>query len=240
MTYLARRAWYVVFHKRFGDLTWDAILRCSGALALLAIPVTLYEPQAAALTGFVLVTVWVNGPLSPLLPATYEPILMLLGRVYPPILVAGLGTIGILGVEYVNYQLYRRVLSTAILRPVREGRLVGRVVSWFTRAPFLTVWVVSLTPLPYWVIRFLSPLAGYPVERQLLATLLGRFPRLWFFAALGAIWGVDTAALFAISAISIVLGLLAWTFRLRRGRGQVSKTDRVPPEPAETEDRSLS
>ncbi len=165
----------------------------------------------------VLVTVWVNGPLSPLLPATYEPILMLLGRVYSPALVAALGTIGILGVEYVNYQLYRRVLFIAKLRRVREGRLVRRVVSMFERAPFLTVWVVSLTPLPYWAIRFLSPLAGYPVERQLLATMLGRFPRLWFFAALGALWQVSAAVLFAISAASILLGLFAWTLRLRAG-----------------------
>lgn len=233
MTDLGRSVRHVIFHKRYGNLTWDAILRCSGALALLAIPVTLYEPQAAALTGFVLITVWINGPLSPLLPATYEPILMLLGRVYPPVLVAALGTGGILGVEYVNYQLYRQVLFTARLRRLHEGRLVRRIVNGFQRAPFLTVWVVSLTPLPYWAVRFLSPLAGYPVERQLLATLLGRFPRLWFFAALGAYWGIDTAGLFAISGISIVLGLVAWTFRLRRHRGRMTRSDGVGEEPSE-------
>ncbi len=218
MSRLVRSAGFTVFRRRFGDLTWDAILRISGVLALLAIPLTLLERHAAALTGFVLVTIWINGPLSPVLPATYEPVLMLMGRVYPPVLVAVLGTAGIIGVEYVNYHLYRQVLFIEKLSRVREGRFVRRVVALFKRAPFLTIWLCSWSPLPYWIVRFLSPLAGYSVRRQLVATLLGRFPRLWFFAALGLFWHISAAALFAISGGSIVLGLAAWALRLRRPR----------------------
>ncbi len=141
---IAHRIWFTLFRRRFGDLTWDAILWISGVLALLAIPLTLAEPHSAAFTGFVLVTIWINGPLSPLLPATYEPVLMLMGRVYPPVLVAALGTAGILCVEYVNYQLYRQVLFIEKLSRVREGRFVRRVVAWFCRAPFLDRAAVQL------------------------------------------------------------------------------------------------
>lgn len=218
MSGLVRSAWATLFRRRFGDLTWDAILRISGVLAILAIPLTLAQPHAGALTGFVLVTIWINGPLSPVLPATYEPVLMLIGRVYPPVLVAGLGTAGILCVEYVNYHLYRQVLFIEKLSRVREGRFVRRVVALFKRAPFLTIWLCSWSPLPYWIVRFLSPLAGYSVRRQLVATLLGRFPRLWFFAALGLFWHISATALFAISAGSILLGLAVWALRLRRPR----------------------
>ena len=45
------KAAHFLFRRRFGDPVWDAIVRASGALALIAILVTLYEPHAAALTG---------------------------------------------------------------------------------------------------------------------------------------------------------------------------------------------
>ncbi len=224
----AASVWVVLFRRRFGDLTWDAILRISGVLALLAIPVTLAQPHAAALTGFLLVTIWINGPLSPLLPATYEPVLMLMGRVYSPLAVAALGTAGVLFVEYINYQLYRQVLFIERLSRVREGRFVRRVVALFQRAPFFTVWLCSWSPLPYWIVRFLSPLAGYSVRRQLVATALGRFPRLWFFAALGLFWRISATALFAISAGSIVLGLGVWALRLRHPRSGATGGESTP------------
>lgn len=232
MSAIARRLWFTIFRRRFGDLIWDAILRISGVLALLAIPLTLAEPNSAAFSGFVLVTIWINGPLSPLLPATYEPVLMLMGRVYPPVLVAALGTAGILFVEYVNYQLYRQVLFIEKLDRVREGRFVRRVVALFRRAPFFTVWLCSWSLLPYWFVRFLSPLAGYSVWRQLFATLLGRLPRLWFFAALGLYWRISATALFSISAVSILVGLAVWAARLRRKRRTASGE-----QPAGEEDR---
>ena len=49
------------------------------------------------------------------------------------------------------------------------------------------MWICSWSPLPYWSVRILAPLAGYSVRRYLLATFLGRFPRFWFFAALGGL-----------------------------------------------------
>ena len=109
--------------KRFGDATSDIILRVTGLLALLAVPLALYEPHSAVLTGFVLVTIWMNGPYSPVLPATFEPMLMLMGRLYPPLLVATLGTFGTLTVEYLNYKLYRSLLFSRKLTPLRTTLL---------------------------------------------------------------------------------------------------------------------
>jgi uncharacterized membrane protein YdjX (TVP38/TMEM64 family) len=207
---------HTLFVRRLGSPTWDGILRGSAVLALLAIPVVLVSPaEAGGLVAFVLATIWVNGPLAIFFPATYEPILMLMGRLYAPLLIAVLGVLGTLYVEFLNYHLYRRVLHLAAFRVVRDGRVVRLIARWFDRAPFFTVWLCSWSPLPYWAVRFLAPIARYPVHRYLLATLLGRFPRLWFFAALGAYWRIDTSALVLIAVGSILVGLLAGTVKRR-------------------------
>lgn len=209
-----------------GNRTWDGVVRGTGVVAALGIPLVLLVPGTAAMTGFVLVTVWVNGPISPVLPATYEPILMLFGRVYDPVLVAAFGTAGTLYVEWLNYQLYGTVLTLDAASAFRESRLVTRVVELFERKPFLAVWLCSWSVLPYWPVRVLSPMAGYPEKDHLLATLLGRFPRLWFFAALGLWWEVPDRWLVGVAAAGIVIGVSAWAWRRwRNGEGG-------PPSPA--------
>lgn len=208
--------WRALFVTHYGNVTWDGVLRATGALALLGIPAVLFLPTSVGgLVGFILVTVWVNGPLGMFLPATYEPILMLFGRIYPPVLVGFLGILGILYIEYLNYYLYGKLLDLEAFRAVRRSTVVARVVRWFGRAPFFTVWMCSWSPLPYWAVRILAPMARYPVKRYLLATFLGRFPRLWFFAALGTWWGIGggTLLLITLGSIALALGIFAWRRR---------------------------
>lgn len=215
---IVQRLIAALFQRRYGNQTWDGVVRLSGALALLAIPLMQLVPTSGGLVGFALVTIWVNGPISPVLPATYEPILMVFGRAYSPLLVAGVGTAGTLYVEYLNYHLYRRVLRAASLRGFRERRVTRRLVDWFSRVPFFTIWLCSWSVFPYWPVRFMSPLAEYDVRRHLLATSLGRFPRLWFFAALGVWWKVPVSVLAAIATGATAIALVAWWVRTRRAR----------------------
>lgn len=208
----ARRTWRALRQRR-GDLVWDGVLRGSGLLALIGIAVLeVAPPSVVGLVGFLVVTIWVNGPLGVFLPATYEPILMLFGRLYPPVLVGVVGIAGTLYIEFLNYYLYRRILDSHLLRSLRDSVVVRRVVPLFRRAPFFTVWLCSWSPLPYWAVRVLGPLAEYPVRRYLLATFLGRFPRLWFFAALGAV-PIPTHWLVAITLGAVVLAVLAFLGR---------------------------
>jgi uncharacterized membrane protein YdjX (TVP38/TMEM64 family) len=199
-----------LLERRYGDLVWDGVVRGSGAAALTAIPLVLFVSASGPLVAFVLVTVWVNGPIAPFLPATYEPILMMYGRLYPPLVVGLLGIAGTIYIEFLNYALYRKMLATQTLAPVRASKVVRKLDALFSRAPFFTVWLCSWSPLPYWSVRFLSPLTGFPVSRHLLATFLGRFPRLWFFAALGVWWQIDLGILAAVAVGSIVVAALVW------------------------------
>lgn len=225
-----------LLRKRYGNLVWDGLLRGSGIAALIAIPTILFLPSVGPLVGFLLVTIWVNGPIAPLLPATYEPILMLYGRLYPPFLIGMLGIAGTIYVEYLNYRLYRRVLHSNMLSRFRRSKVMEWVCRLFSRAPFFTVWLCSWSPLPYWSVRFISPLVGYPVSRHLWATFLGRFPRLWFFAALGGWWKVDIRVLIWISVGSILLAavvsLIKWRPRAWAGARHDEAIEEVVPQVA--------
>jgi uncharacterized membrane protein YdjX (TVP38/TMEM64 family) len=207
-----------VLLRRHGNFVWDGLLRGSAVLALAGIAVMrLGSPAAAGLVAFSVVTIWVNGPLGFFMPATYEPILMLFGRIYPPLLIAGLGILGILYVEFLNFHLYGRVLHLKTFEPARASGFVRLTVRMFQRAPFFTVWLCAWSPLPYWAVRVVAPLAGYSVRRYLVATFLGRFPRLWFFAALGLYWHVSAPVLSAVAFGTILLYLVIWL--LKRGKG---------------------
>ncbi|MFQ5530057.1 MAG: VTT domain-containing protein [Gemmatimonadota bacterium] len=207
--------------RRYGSRMWDIILRVSGGLALLGILLTRAVPTIGGLVGFIVVTIWVNGPFAPFLPATYEPILMLFGRLYPPLLIAALGIAGTLFIEFINYYMYRKLVNLRSTRRLRETKIVRRVLKLFDRAPFFTVWLCSWSLLPYWAIRVVAPLAGYPVAKYLTATFLGRFPRLWFFAALGRFLDVSVGVLAAITAGAILIGLLVLAPRRRRLQSDV-------------------
>ena len=219
---------HALFIKRYGNPIWDGVLRLSGVIALLSIPLAIWVPRAGGMVGFGVLTVWVNGPISPFLPATFEPMLMLMGRVYPPLLVAAVGTAGTLYVEFLNYQLFDRVLRLSALEKMRKGQTVEWVLKWFKKAPFLTVWVSSWSIIPYWPVRFISPLAGYPINRHLFATLLGRFPRLWFFAALGLWWNASIGMLVLISMSSIALGLAIYVYKKFWGKSKRETQELAP------------
>lgn len=216
--------------RRRGTPAWDAVLRGTGVVALLAIYPVLRWPDVAGMVAFLCITIFVNGPLAPLLPATYEPVLMITGRAYPPLLVGLVGIAGTLYIEYINYHLYRAAIFHPSLDKARESRLVRKTVALFKKSPFFAVWLCAWSPLPYWAVRFLAPLSGYPMRPYLFATFLGRMPRLWFFAALGLVVPVQTQWLVMITATMIVVAIVIAVHR--RPRKSVAATP--PPAPTPT------
>lgn len=203
--------------RSHGTRADDLMLRISGALGLAALVAAVLVPVVVPLFPFVLYTIWTNGPHSPVLPASYEPVLMLYGRLYPPALIGAVGTAATVFVEWINYHLYTRAADLRAVRKLQHGRLVVRLRRLFARRPFLTVWLCSITPLPYWVARVLAVLAQYSKRRHLAATALGRFPKLWFIAALGEPLGLSVRWLAAASVAALALAAGLWLVaRVRR------------------------
>jgi uncharacterized membrane protein YdjX (TVP38/TMEM64 family) len=207
--------------RRHGSRIDDLMLRAFAVVALLGIVGSLVDPTVAALAPFALYTMWANGPHSVLLVAGYEPVLLLYGQLFSPLLIAALGTIATLFVEWANYRLYGRARDTRVMRNLTGGRWVQRLTRMFARQPFLAVVLCALGVVPYTVARCLSVLSHYPVERHLAATAVGRFPRLWAIAALGAPLAIPPS--FLLVAVLLSLGVTATVWFLGRRASLLSQ-----------------
>ncbi len=210
-----------------GTREWDIVLRATGVLGLLAIYPVSRWPSVAGLVGFFCLTLFVSGPLSMVLPAAFEPMLMVAGRLYPPLVVALVGVAGNLYMDYVNYHLYGVVLQHPRLERARHSRIMQRMLALFQQRPFFAVWLCAWSPIPYWIVSMLAPLSRYSMAKYLLATFLGRAPRVWFFAALGLIVPVATQTLvtFAVAAVAVGLVIVTWR-RPRLAGSPLSATQR--------------
>lgn len=212
---LAARAWRFLTRPH-GNRLWDGLIRGTGILGLLGILAAHLVPGSGPLLGLAIFALWVMGPLSPLFPVALEPVLMIFGRLYPPLAVAGLATAAGIYIEVLNYHLYGRLLGLERARGFRESRTIHLLEATFRRAPFLAVWLAAFTPVPYWGVRILAALSRYPLRRYLTATLLGRFPKFWLAAALGLYLQVSAEVLLAIAATGSLVAVGLWIVRRLR------------------------
>ena len=205
-----------IWTRRFGNPAWDAVVRGSGALGLIAIPLVLLVPDTADMVVFALIAIWMNGPVAVVVPAGFEPMLLLFGRLHDPLRVAGIGTLAATYIEFFNYQMFRGVLGLPALRPLRENKVTRAAVALFARQPFFAVWLMAWTPVPFTIARVLSAIARYPIERHLLAVTLGRFPRFWLFAVLGDALDIPSLVIWGFLALMVLLGISVVTWRWLR------------------------
>jgi uncharacterized membrane protein YdjX (TVP38/TMEM64 family) len=164
---------------------------------------------------FVLLTWICHGPLSPFLPATFEPILLRYGQLYPPLLIALTGAVASAAAEYVNYYLYRTLLGFRSCDRVMRSGTARMVAGMFARRPFLAIWLCAWSPLPDWAARILAAHARYSVPRYLLAFVAGRIPKFWLLASLGFYWMPNGRVLWTIVAVSVVVTALGLRHRNR-------------------------
>jgi uncharacterized membrane protein YdjX (TVP38/TMEM64 family) len=200
----------VAMVRRRGSATADLLLRSFAGVLLLGIIGSLLDPTVAALTPFVLYTLWTNGPHSAFLPGAYESVLLLYGQQFPPLLISVVGTIATLFIEWVNYHIYSRARDTRMVRSLTGGAGVQRITRMFARQPSIAIALCAFGLVPYTVARCLSVLSRYPVGRHLAATAVGRFPRLWVIAALGAPLALPRWLLLGAVLLSVVLAALLW------------------------------
>jgi len=172
------------------------------------------------LVAFALVTALVHGPASPFLPTAYEATLLYYAPLYPAWMLALVGTIAASVAEAVNYRLVDWATARPALAGLRERRAVRWSVAVFRRAPFWATALIIFSPLPDTAVRVLAPLSGYPMDRFVLATAVGRFPRLLLIAGLGTLIAVPAWVLGAAGG-ALVTGALVRRFvgRHRRPRG---------------------
>ena len=209
------------FTRRRGDRRWDLFLRATGFAALFGFPILYLFPDSAPLVWLALVGVPANGPLSPILPTAFDPLIMEIGK-YAPAVRVTLVAVGIyMYTEFINWHIYAWVLSWDRMAGFRRSRIVQWGVDRFAGAPMTTVIFFAVTPLPFWVVRSLAILREYSIGRFMIATAIGRFPRFFVYAWLGAAFSVPT---YIIVAVIVLGGLVAVGARIAKGEAILGDT----------------
>lgn len=173
-------------------------MRAAAAVALLGIPIVLAFPEAVTLVWLGVLSLPANSPLSPVLPTAFEPLIMEAAKYEHAVPVTIVATSAYMYMEYVNWHVYRWVLSWKRLGGLGRRRSVRWGVKHFAKAPFLTVVVFAFTPLPFFVVRALAILVRWPVWRFMTATLIGRAPRVFLYAWFGELVRIPTWMLVAV------------------------------------------
>lgn len=103
-----------------------------------------------------------------------------------------------------------RVFVPLITRAGRDRelpRLARALMSLFNRAPFAVIAISGLTPLPFFPFKALAFAARYPLGRYLAAVAVGRLPRYFLLAWLGAVINIPFWALGALFLLLAVPSL---------------------------------
>jgi membrane protein YqaA with SNARE-associated domain len=151
----------------------------------------------------------------------HEPVLLYFGKFYHPLTVALVAIPSTLFTEMLNYSTFKYITDLKIFARLRGKKAVQKTVQFFNKAPFLTLWVAGITPIPFYPLRFLVVLAKYPLLKYILAVFLSRFPRFIILAYVGYKIQLPDYMLIALFVILIAIANIAIlrSLRTRKEKG---------------------
>jgi len=151
----------------------------------------------------------------------HEPVLLYFGTYHAAWVVAVVSVAGTVLAEALNYRFFSLVWGPPRLPAASKTRAVARIMELFERRPMIAILIAGFTPVPFFPIRLLVVMTGYPRLKYLLGVLLSRTPRFWVLAALGAwirIPGGALVVLFALMLLAVNLPALGRLVSARDGR----------------------
>jgi membrane protein YqaA with SNARE-associated domain len=153
----------------------------------------------------------------------HEPILIAFGETYPPWVVALVSVIGTVMAEGLNYSFFGLFYGIPSFRDVFERESVRKIADLFSRMPSSAILFAGFTPVPFFPVRFLVVITGYPVWKYLLAVFLSRGPRFFLLAMFGAFFDVPPLLLVGLFlVIFFVVNLPAGVKVLKDPRSELS------------------
>jgi membrane protein YqaA with SNARE-associated domain len=161
---------------------WKQFFLVAGSLSLIAGIVAVALPSYRNLAFLFFYSI----PSNSVIPVPHEPAIILLGKYYPPVLVAFVAVLGTMLACFLDYKTIKYAFSNARVSKIRESDVYKGAVHYFLKAPFFAILVAALAPfIPFYIFRVLSPSSGYPFKRYVVAVFFGRLPRYYLFALLG-------------------------------------------------------
>ncbi len=115
----------------------------------------------------------------------HEPAIVFCGQHFDAILVALIATAGNLAAGWVDYHFFTPILQMKFSSGYKKNKTYARAIKWFNAAPFWVVVLFALTPLPFYLVKFLVFSSGYPMPKYMAGIVVGRLPRFYLLAIAG-------------------------------------------------------
>jgi membrane protein YqaA with SNARE-associated domain len=180
---------------------WRAFLIGVGAIAVPGAVLVLAVPRAAGLFLLALYCI----PTNSIFPLPHEPGVLYFAQTFDPLWIALVATAASVVTSFADYAMVEAWMRHPRLGAVQHTYIFRWAVTWMKRWPFAIVVLFSLTPLPISVVRILAPASGYPIGRYIAAQVIGRLPRFYALAWLGAAFEFPPWMLVAIFVSTVGL-----------------------------------
>lgn len=115
----------------------------------------------------------------------HEPVLVMYGKSVNLWLLSLAATLGTLAAAFLDYKFFTTVLNLAYSKKYKSHSAYQKAHYWFYKAPFISLVVAGLTPIPFYLFKFMALSSRYPLYKYLLAVAIGRYPRYYLLAWLG-------------------------------------------------------
>lgn len=169
--------------------------RLIGRPALILIAATLFPALVSTLVVWrffpdwwlLSVFFWYSIPGNSFILIPHEPAVIYAGTLYVPLLVALVGGAATMLASIVDHILITRAFQLKSMTPIKNTRVMRMSTRLFNRMPWLTIVFFAFTPIPFYPIRIVAPMANYPLTAYVSAVVVGRVPR-YYLLALGGAW----------------------------------------------------
>jgi len=135
----------------------------------------------------------------------HEPVLIYLGATYNPIVLACILMIGTWIAGLLDCYVFVPLFTHKAMDRVKATSGYQTAVRWFGYQPFLTLVVAGFSPIPFFIFKFIAFATKYPMPKYLAALLVGRLPRYYLLALIGAVFDIPNSLVIAAFIIMLLL-----------------------------------
>ncbi|MEE9441184.1 MAG: radical SAM protein [candidate division Zixibacteria bacterium] len=135
----------------------------------------------------------------------HEPVLIWYGKTVNILYLSTAAVIGTLIAGYLDYKFFMPVLNLPYSSKYKSSKTYRRADYWFYKAPFISLALAGLTPVPFFPFKFMVCASKYPLMKYLMALALGRFPRYCLLALIGFTIQVPDWIIFGSFACMIII-----------------------------------
>jgi membrane protein YqaA with SNARE-associated domain len=156
----------------------------------------------------------------------HEPMILVFARSISALSLTAVAVLGTLVAVYLDYRFFSTLLNLEVTASRYRNRpFYQKAKDWFYRAPFLTLLIAGILPIPYFPFKLLVYATKYPMWKFIAATGLGRFPRYLALSLAGRALQIPTWVIAAGFAL-IILGMygrkaVRWLSRKISGKDRV-------------------